>query len=195
LCVQGSPTTLVNICGLPPKERRVTGTLPGWPRWWFPALDDDHDLGRHRHRVAERELDARFLEAGDRDCTRSLLIATGPGAGWLVMPNRSISRDSVPVSRCSWAWIDGGAPPWSRGDKPNPIVVLAMLGVAPPSWRPVVDSQVIPRLRAPAADAPDLGFALHVPELEVPQDSRRRDSRWPTRPADLGDGHRSTGAS
>ncbi|WP_406283385.1 serine/threonine-protein kinase [Embleya sp. NBC_00896] len=125
-----------------------------WPRWWF----------RHWTTILTSvgiatAAGARWLAAfGSWTGMYTIVLLALALSVWLVLPHRRVSR-SVPVAMLLGV-IAGGALEAAQVD-PDPIIVLALIGGCLVVG-PLVDNQVIPRLRRRRRT--DLGFALPVPE-------------------------------
>ncbi|WP_237535558.1 serine/threonine-protein kinase [Streptomyces sp. SID3343] len=132
-----------------------------WPRWWF----------RHWTTILTSvgiatAAGARWLAAFGSWTGMYTIVLLALALGvWLVLPHRRISR-SVPVAMLLGV-IAGGALQ-AAAITPNPIIVLALIGGCL-VLGPLVDGQVIPRLRRRRRT--NLGFALPVPEGWICTDS------------------------
>jgi len=153
--------TLVNA-RLPRESSGFRARYRRWPRWWF----------RHWTTILTSvgiatAAGARWLAAfGSWTGMYTIVLLALALAVWLVLPHRRIAR-SVPVAMLLGV-IAGGALQAAEIN-PNPIVVLALIGGCL-VLGPLVDSQVIPRLRRRRRT--NLGFALPVPEGWICTDSR-----------------------
>lgn len=153
--------TLVNM-RLPREGSGFRARYRRWPRWRF----------RHWTTILTSvgiasAAGARWLAAfGSWTGMYTIVLLALALAVWLVLPHRRIAR-SVPVAMLLGV-VAGGALQIAEIN-PNPIIVLALIGGCL-VLGPLVDSQVIPRLRRRRRT--NLGFALPVPEGWTCTDSR-----------------------